>query len=79
MSLLLCRACVSIEYAILVLKLTCNNNDNNNDEIQPLAQTKKGNLKDAIKTEYKMKRQDNNHVIRRLKFKGKHLNFQNKN
>jgi hypothetical protein len=25
-----------------------------------------------------MKRQDNNQVIRRLKFKGKYLNFQNK-
>jgi hypothetical protein len=83
MSLLLCRAYVNIEYAILVLKLTCNNNDNdnnnNNNEIQPLAKPKKSNLKDATKTKnIKMKRQDNNYVIIRLKFIREHLNFQNK-
>jgi hypothetical protein len=86
MSLLLWRAYVNIEYAILVLKLTCNNNDNDNDnnnnnnnEIQPLAKPKKSNLKDATKTKnIKMKRQDNNYVIIRLKFIREHLNFQNK-
>jgi hypothetical protein len=85
MSLLLWRAYVNIEYAILVLKLTCNNNDNDNDnnnnnnKIQPLAKPKKSNLKDATKTKnIKMKRQDNNYVIIRLKFILEHLNFQNK-
>ena len=69
------------------MKLTCNNNDdNNNDDIQPLSKPKKSKLKDTIRLNLIIKRQDNNnnnnnnnnHANRTLKFVRKHLNFQNK-
>ena len=72
-SLVLWRAYVNIEYAILILKLSYNNN-----KIQPLTKPKKSNIKDAIVTDTKMKTQDNIHAIRRLKFILQHLNFQDK-
>ena len=75
--MLLWRAYVSIEYAILILKLTYNNNNSKN-EIQPRSKPKKSNLKDAIVTKTMMNSQDNNDVIRRLKFILQHLNFQDK-
>ena len=76
-SMLLWRAYVNIEYAILILKLTYNNNNSKN-EIQPQSKPKKSNLKDAIVTKTMMNSQDNNDVIRRLKFILQHLNFQDK-
>ena len=76
-SMLLWRAYVSLEYAILILKLTYNNNNSKN-EIQPRSKPNKRNPKDAIVTKTMMNSQDNNDVIRRLKFILQHLNFQDK-
>jgi hypothetical protein len=76
-SMVLWRAYVSIEYAILILKLTYNNNNSKN-EIQPQSKPNKRNPKDAIVTKTMMNSQVNNDVIRRLKFILQHLNFQDK-
>ncbi len=73
-SMLLWRAYVSIEYAILILKLNYNNKSMN--EIQPKSKLKKTSLRDEIETKTLMNSQDNNDVIKRLKFVVKHLNFQ---
>jgi hypothetical protein len=58
-SLLLWRAYLNIEYAILVLKLTFNINNNYNDEIQSPAKPKKRNLKDVIEIKTLLKPQGN--------------------
>jgi hypothetical protein len=76
-SMVLWRAYVSIEYAILILKLTYNNNNSKN-EIQPQSKPKRSNPKDAIVTKTMMNSQDKNDLIRRLKFILQHLNFQDK-
>lgn len=76
-SLLLCRAYLNVEYAILVLKLTYNINNNYNDEIQSPAKPKKRNLKDAIEIK-SFETHRNIHVIRRLKYILRYLNFQDK-
>jgi hypothetical protein len=72
--MLLWRAYVNIEYAILILKLNYNNKSKN--EIQPQSKLKKSNLRDEIETKTVMNSQDNNDVIRGLRFVVKHLNFQ---
>jgi hypothetical protein len=64
-SLMLWRAYLNVEYAILVLKLTFNINNNYNDEIQSPAKPKKRNLKDAIEIKTLLKPQGNIHVIKR--------------
>lgn len=71
-SMLLWHAYVNIEYAILILKLTFNSKN----EIHPQFKPKKSNLKDAIVTKTMMNSEDNNDVIKRLKFILEHLNFQ---
>jgi hypothetical protein len=76
-SMLLWRAYVNIEYAILILKLTYNNNNSKN-EIQPQSKANNRNPKDAIVTKSKMNSQDKNDLIKRLKFILQHLNFQDK-
>jgi 7-cyano-7-deazaguanine synthase in queuosine biosynthesis len=76
-SLLLWRAYVNIEYAILILKLTYNNNNSKN-EIQPQSMANNRNPKDAIVTKSMMNSQDKNDLIKRLKFILQHLNFQDK-
>lgn len=76
-SMLLWRAYVSIEYAILILKLTYNNNNSKN-EIQPQSMANNRNPKDAIVTKSMMNSQDKNDLIKRLKFILQHLNFQDK-
>ena len=72
--MLLWRAYVNIEYAILIVKLKYNNKSKN--EIQPQSKLKKSNLRDEIETKTVMNSQDNNDVIRGLKFVVKHLNSQ---
>jgi hypothetical protein len=76
-SMLLWRAYVNIEYSILILKLTYNNNNSKN-EIQPQSKANNRNPKDAIVTKSKMNSQDKNDLIKRLKFILQHLNFQDK-
>ena len=76
-SMLLWRAYVNIEYAILILKLTHNNNNSKN-EIQPQSMANNRNPKDAIVTKSMMNSQDKNDLIKRLKFILQHLNFQDK-
>ncbi len=76
-SMLLWRAYVNIEYAILILKLTYNNNNSKN-EIQPQSMANNRNSKDAIVTKSMMNSQDKNDLIKRLKFILQHLNFQDK-
>jgi hypothetical protein len=76
-SMLLWRAYVNIEYAILILKLTYNNNNSKN-EIQPQSMANNRNPKDAIVTKSMMNSQDKNDLIKRLKFILQHLNFQDK-
>jgi 7-cyano-7-deazaguanine synthase in queuosine biosynthesis len=76
-SMLLWRAYVNIEYAVLILKLTYNNNNSKN-EIQPQSMANNRNPKDAIVTKSMMNSQDKNDLIKRLKFILQHLNFQDK-
>ena len=74
-SLLLWRAYIDIEYAILVLKLSYNNVETNRQ-----ARFKKSNTKNITERKISTKPKDNNdnHEIKRLKSVLRHLDFQDK-
>jgi hypothetical protein len=72
-SLSLWRAYIDIEYAILVLKLSCNN-----IETKQQARFKKSNIKNVTEKKILMKPEDFNHEIKRLKSVISHLEFQDK-
>lgn len=72
-SLSLWRAYIDIEYAILVLKLSCNN-----IETKQQAIFKKSNIKNVTEKKILMKPEDFNHEIKRLKSVIRHLEFQDK-
>ena len=73
-SLLLWRAYIDIEYAILVLKLSYNNVETNRQ-----ARFKKSNIKNIAGREISMKQEEeDNHKIKRLKSVLRHLDFQDK-
>ena len=74
-SLLLWRAYIDIEYAILVLKLSYNNVETNRQ-----ARFKKSNTKNITERKISTKPKDNddNHEIKRLKYVLCHLDFQDK-
>jgi hypothetical protein len=74
-SLLLWRAYIDIEYAILVLKLSYNNVETNRQ-----ARFKKSNTKNITERKISTKPKDNddNHEIKRLKSFLRHLDFQDK-
>jgi hypothetical protein len=74
-SLLLWRAYIDIEYAILVLKLSYNNVETNRQ-----AKFKKSNIKNITERKISTKPEDNddNHEIKRLKSVLRHLDFQDK-
>ena len=72
--LLLWRAYIDIEYAILVLKLSYNNVETNRQ-----ARFKKSNIKNIAGREISMKQEEeDNHKIKRLKSVLRHLDFQDK-
>ena len=74
-SLLLWRAYIDIEYAILVLKLSYNNVETNRQ-----ARLKKNNTKNITERKISTKPKDNDddHEIKRLKSVLRHLDFQDK-
>ena len=74
-SLLLWRAYIDIEYAILVLKLSYNNVETNRQ-----ARFKKSNTKNITERKISTKPKDNDddHEIKRLKSVLRHLDFQDK-
>jgi transcription initiation factor TFIID subunit TAF12 len=72
-SLSLWRAYIDIEYAILVLKLSCNN-----IETKQQAIFKKSNIKNVTEKKILMKPEDFNHEIKQLKSVIRHLKFQDK-
>jgi transcription initiation factor TFIID subunit TAF12 len=72
-SLSLWRAYIDIEYAILVLKLSCSN-----IETKQQAIFKKSNIKNVTEKKILMKPEDFNHEIKQLKSVIRHLKFQDK-